>query len=164
MDPLHNIQRGTLFPVILKGGADGIRSRIVLLAWLLHISAGCNGVSNICSLDDPTPEQVASGGGAHTFFGQQGRLLLASPRDPLRYNIHRWKNGRESGLRVDTPKGHMDITSARSAHQLMNVLSLCVVLSPHKVSTLGISCCNSVHMSDVPDLMQIHGASQGGRV
>jgi len=77
-----------------------------------------------CSLDDPTPQQIASGGGAHNFFGQQGRLLVASPRDPLRYNICRWKNGRDSGLRVDTPKGHTDVTLPRSAPNL--ILMFCV--------------------------------------
>lgn len=69
------------------------------------------------------PEQVARGGGAHKFFGQQGRLLVASPRDPLHYNIHRWKHGRDSGLRVGTPKGHMDLTLARSARSWLPLLS-----------------------------------------
>ena len=77
----------------------------------------------MCSLDDPMPEQVARGGGAHKFFGQQGRLLVASPRDPLHYNIHRWKHGRDSGLRVGTPKGHMDLTLARSAPSWLSLLS-----------------------------------------
>ena len=94
-----------------------------------------------CSLDDPTPQQVASGGGAHEFFGQQGRLLLASPRDPLRYNIHRWKNGRDSGLRVDTPKGHMDLSPARYAYRLTHLLPSVLIGSSPACLTVSKTAC-----------------------
>jgi hypothetical protein len=49
------------------------------------------------------------GGGAHGFLGLQGRLLVASARDPVQYSVQRWKNRVSDSVRVVTHSGHQDL-------------------------------------------------------
>lgn len=67
-----------------------------------------------CSLEAPSPALLRKhGGGAHGFLGLQGRVLIASPRDPVQYSALRWKNRVSKSVRVVTHSGHQDLTLDR---------------------------------------------------
>ena len=67
-----------------------------------------------CSLEHPSPALIRKhGGGAHGFSGLQGRLLIASARDPVQYSVQRWKNRVSDSVRVVTHGGHQDLSLDR---------------------------------------------------